>query len=290
MAAEYQDRINITPAEVDAELARYAQGADKPHYLVSEIFFTVDNPDKDAEALKTAQSVEEQLKSGGNFALVARQFSQSPSAASGGDIGWVHEGQLASELNETLTKMAVNTLSPPIRSIGGYYILALRARQEPLGTKIDTPAEAPITPDSTLSLARLLLPLGASPTKEVVESAMKIANSLRAGYGGCDMLQKLPQQLQGAVYMNLGNMKVGDLSPEIQKALAATHSGEAAVPFLSEAGVELIGRCDKKIVIQTAYVMPTREDVENQLFQQQISAMARRYMRDLRRGVDVEVR
>src|SRR6185503_20388103 len=49
VAQEYQERINISPAEVDSELARYAQGADKPHYLVSEIFFTVDNPDKDAE-------------------------------------------------------------------------------------------------------------------------------------------------------------------------------------------------------------------------------------------------
>lgn len=290
VSQEYQDRINISPAEVDAELSRYAEGADKPHYLVSEIFFTVDNPDKDAEALKTAQSVEEQLKSGGNFALVARQFSQSPSAASGGDIGWVHEGQLATELNAALTKMTVNSVSAPIRSIGGYYIISLRARQEPMGTKIAAAAEASTGPDSTLPLSRLLLPVGGSPSKEVVESAMKIANNLRAAYQGCEMLQKIPAQITGAVYMNLGDMKVGDLSPEIQKALAATHSGEAAAPFLSAAGVELIGRCDKKVVVQTAYVMPTRQDVENQLFQQQISAMARRYMRDLRRGVDVEVR
>ncbi len=290
VSQEYQDRINISPAEVDAELSRYAEGADKPHYLVSEIFFTVDNPDKDAEALKTAQSVEEQLKSGGNFPLVARQFSQSPSAASGGDIGWVHEGQLAPELNGALTKMTVNTVSEPIRSIGGYYIISLRARQEPMGTKITAAAEASTGADSTLPLSRLLLPVGGSPSKEVVESAMKIANNLRAAYQGCEMLQKVPAQITGAVYMNLGNMKVGDLSPEIQKALAATHSGEAAVPFMSEAGVELIGRCDKKVVVQTAYVMPTRQDVENQLFQQQISAMARRYMRDLRRGVDVETR
>ncbi|MES2294466.1 MAG: peptidylprolyl isomerase [Pseudomonadota bacterium] len=290
VSQEYQDRINISPAEVDAELSRYAEGADKPHYLVSEIFFTVDNPDKDAEALKTAQSVEEQLKSGGNFALVARQFSQSPSAASGGDIGWVHEGQLATELNAALTKMTVNSVSSPIRSIGGYYIISLRARQEPMGTKIAAAAEASTGPDSTLPLSRLLLPVGGSPSKEVVESAMKIANNLRAAYQGCEMLQKIPAQITGAVYMNLGDMKVGDLSPEIQKALAATHSGEAAAPFLSAAGVELIGRCDKKVVVQTAYVMPTRQDVENQLFQQQISAMARRYMRDLRRGVDVEVR
>ncbi|MBS0282743.1 MAG: peptidylprolyl isomerase [Proteobacteria bacterium] len=290
VSQEYQDRINISPADVDAEMARYAEGADKPHYLVSEIFFPVDNPDKDAEAHKTALSVEEQLKTGGNFALVARQFSQSPSAASGGDIGWVHEGQLAPELNAALTKMTVNTLSPPIRSIGGYYIISLRARQEPLGTKIAAPQEAATGPDSTLPLARLLLPLGANPSKDVITSAMKIAVNLRNAYSGCEMLEKMPAQLSGAVYMNLGNMKVGDLSPEIQKALAATHSGEAAMPFVSDAGIELIGRCDKKVVVQTAYVMPTRQDVENQLFQQQISAMARRYMRTLRRGVDVEVR
>src|ERR1700733_10082983 len=67
---------------------RYAAGADKPHYLVSEIFFRVDNPDKDADALKDAQSVEAQLKTGGVFAMVAHQFSQSPSAAAGGDIGY----------------------------------------------------------------------------------------------------------------------------------------------------------------------------------------------------------
>jgi peptidyl-prolyl cis-trans isomerase SurA len=287
---EYEDRINITPGEVDAELTRYAEGADKPHYLVSEIFIQVDNPDKDADALKDAQSVETQLKSGGNFGMVAHQFSQSPSAAAGGDIGWVHEGQLAAELNAALKKMTVNAVSEPIRSIGGYYILGLRARQEPLGTKIDTPTEAAITPDSMLSLSRLLLPLGPSPSKDNMDSASKIAANVRAAFNGCDMLSKMPEQLKGAVYMNLGNMRVGDLSPEIQKALTSTHSGEMAQPFISAAGVEMIARCDKKIVVQTAYAIPSRQDVENMLFDQQISAMARRYMRDLRRGVDVEVR
>ncbi|HEX4118236.1 MAG TPA: peptidylprolyl isomerase [Rhizomicrobium sp.] len=287
---EYEDRINITPEEVNEELQRYAEGADKPHYLVSEIFFQVDNPDKDADALKDAKSVEAQLKTGGNFAMVAHQFSQSPSAAAGGDIGYVYEGQLAPELNAALTKMAVNTVSDPIRSIGGYYILALRARQEPLGTKINTAQEDAVTDDSVLPLARLLLPLGAGSTKEMVDSAGKIAANVRASFNGCDALSKLPEELKGSVYMNLGSMRVGDLSPEIQKALASTRSGEMAQPLMSTQGVELIARCDKKIVVQTAYKMPTRQDVENMLFDQQISAMARRYMRDLRRGVDVEVR
>lgn len=290
VSAKYQGQIHITPAEVNAELDRYAQGANKPHYLVSEIFIPVDNPDKDAEAHKDAENVEAQLKSGGDFATVAHQFSQSPSAAAGGDIGWIYEGQLAPELNAALKKMKVHTITPPIRSIGGYYILALRAKQEPMGTKIVNHAEVAVGPDTTLPLARLLLPLGPSPSKEMLESAMKIATNLRAHFSGCDMLANVPKKLQGAVFMNLGEMKVGDLSPAIQKALAATQSGEAAPPFQSEAGVELIARCDKRVTVQTAYKMPTRQQVEDQLFQEQISAMARRYMRDLRRGADVEVR
>jgi peptidyl-prolyl cis-trans isomerase SurA len=95
---------------------------------------------------------------------------------------------------------------------------------------------------------------------------------------------------QGALYMDLGNMKPSDLSPDIQKALAQTHPGDATVPILSEAGVEIIARCDKRVEVQTAYVMPTRQQVEEELFDQQISALANRYMRDLKRDADVEVR
>ena len=40
----------------------------------------------------------------------------------------------------------------------------------------------------------------------------------------------------------------------------------------------------------TAFTMPTRDDVEKQLFEEQISVLARRYLRDLRRDADVETR
>ena len=126
--------------QVTAELQRYAEGADKPHYLVSEIFLPVDNPDKDAEVLKDAQNrrgpAQDRARSfrHGRPSVQPESRPRRRAAISAG----CYEGQLAPELNAALTKMAVNTVSPPIRSVGGYYILALRARQEPLGTKIDT--------------------------------------------------------------------------------------------------------------------------------------------------------
>ncbi|HEY4078061.1 MAG TPA: peptidylprolyl isomerase [Rhizomicrobium sp.] len=288
---EYGDRVNVTPEMVDAELARNAEGANKPHYHVMEIFLPVDNPEQDAKVKKDAEEVLNQLHQGAPFPMVARQFSQHPTAATGGDMGWIHEGQLAPELNADLSKMEPNSISQkPIRSIGGYYILGLRERQEPMGTKIAEAPTGPTGPTGTLPLARLLFPVNPGGPKAEIQQIMTVAAQIAERYGDCDTLDKMHQKMNGTVFMKLGDTKLADLSPQIQKALAGTHPGEAAAPFASEAGIELIARCDKKVVQQTAYVMPTRQQIEDQLFQNQISALARRYLRDLKRDANIQVR
>ncbi|HEX4028149.1 MAG TPA: peptidylprolyl isomerase [Rhizomicrobium sp.] len=287
---EYGDDVNITPATVDAELARYAEGANKPHYHVLEIFLPVDNPEQNDKVKKDAEEVEHQLHQGAPFPVVARQFSQHPTAATGGDMGWVNTGQLAPELDSALAKMEAGAISDPIRSTGGWYVLGLRERQEPLGTKIADVPTGPTGPAGTLPLARLLFPVGGHPPKDQLEQIMTVANQIQQHYAGCGQLDELHNKMTGTVYMDLGDAKLSDLSPQIQDAMKSTRPGEAAAPFLSEAGIELIGRCDKRIEVKTAYVMPTRQQVEDQLFQNQIATLARRYLRDLKRDANIQVR
>ena len=287
---EYSDRVNVTPEMVDAEMARYAEGANKPHYHVMEIFLPVDNPEQDAKVKKDAEEVENQLHQGAPFPMVARQFSQHPSAATGGDMGWINEGQLAPELNVALGKMEVGAVSDPVRSTGGYYILGLRERQEPLGTKIADAPTGPTGPAGTLPLARLLFPVDPHAPKAQLEEIVKVANQIQQHYASCGQLDELHKKMNGTVYMDLGNAKLAELSPQIQEAMKNSRPGEAAQPFMSEAGIELIGRCDKRIEVKTAYVMPTRQQVEDQLFQTQIAALARRYLRDLKRDANIQVR
>jgi peptidyl-prolyl cis-trans isomerase SurA len=287
---EYGDDVNITPVMVSAELQRYAEGANKPHYHVLEIFLPVDNPEQNDKVKKDAEEVEHQLHQGAPFTVVARQFSQHPTAATGGDMGWVNAGQLAPELDGALAKMEIGAISDPIRSTGGWYVIALRDRQEPLGTKIADVPTGPTGPAGTLPLARLLFPTGAHPSKEELDQVMNVANQIQQHYSGCSQLDELHKKMSGTVYMDLGDAKLSDLSPQIQEAMKAAKPGEAAVPFLSEAGVELIGRCDKRVEVKTAYVMPTRQQVEDQLFQNQIATMARRYLRDLKREANIQVR
>ncbi len=295
---EYSDRINITPQDIDDELARAKEGADKPHYLVAEIFLAVENPDQDEKVHKSADDLVTQMQNGAPFQTIARQFSQSPSAAQGGDIGWVHDGQLTTELNEPLRKLAPGGVTPPIRSAGGYYILTLRQRQEGEGTKV-APAAPPPAPDKPshpgyLPLARFLLPLPPKSPKDYVDKAVEFAARVRSQNPSCEQLQKLSTSVKGSVYMKLGEMRLTDLGPEIQSELAKTQTGEATAPIRSAAGIEIIARCEKqapKPVEQLApYRTPTRDEVERRLFQQQISMLARRYIRDLRREANVETR
>lgn len=287
---EYGDRVNVTPEMVATEMARYAEGANKAHYRVMEIFLPVDNPEQDAKVKKDAEEVERQLHQGAPFAVVARQFSQHPTAATGGDMGWINEGQLAPELDAALKKLEVGDMSAPIRSTGGYYVLGLRERQEPLGTKIADAPTAGAGPTGTLPLARLLFPVDPGTPKAQLEEIMRVAVTIQQRYQGCKQLDELHTKMTGTVYMDLGDAKLSDLSPQIQEAMKSTKPGEAAAPFQDEAGIELIGRCDKRVEIKTAYVMPTRQAIEDQLFQNQIAALARRYLRDLKRDANIQVR
>jgi len=282
------DRVHVSQLDVDDELARLKRGADKPHYLVSEIFQAVDTPEQDAKVKKDMESLKAQLDAGAPFAAVARQLSQNPTAAQGGDIGIVQDGQLPPELDKALLKMHAGDISEPIRATGGYYILQLRVVQLPQGAKV--PQEAPTStgPAGTLPLTRIFLPMPPKPSKDLLERAGQAAAVMRAQIQNCSSAKQVAEKLPGAHFMNLGDMKISDLNAEMQAAIQQAGPGGVTPPLVSAVGIELIIRCDKRPPQVEAYRVPSREQIENQLYEEQISTLARQYLRDLRRDADVE--
>jgi peptidyl-prolyl cis-trans isomerase SurA len=119
---------------------------------------------------------------------------------------------------------------------------------------------------------------------------MKVGTQISQHISACQQLPKIQAQIRGSVYQNLGDMKLKDLSEQMQAELAKTQPGQPTAPFVDSAGIEVIMRCDKAQPKLEAYHVPTRKEVEEQLFDQQVTAFARRYMRDLRRQADVEIR
>lgn len=290
----YAGRVQISPEAVDAEMARIKESAHKAHFAVLEIFLAVDNPDQDDKIKKKAEDLETQIKGGASFPQLARQFSQSPSAAQGGDIGVVYDGQLAPELNAALASMKTGDMSPPIRSIGGYYILVLRQRYEPAGTKLEDDKPETVGLPATVPLGRLLLRLPPKPTADYMEKVMQIAHQIQSAVAqapqSCEFAAKVPSQAPGVLYLPLGQTRVADLNDQARAALEKTELGGVAAPFRSDAGIEIFVRCETKVAKKVSFPVPTREQIENQMFSEQISALARRYQRDLKRSANIETR
>jgi peptidyl-prolyl cis-trans isomerase SurA len=82
-----------------------------------------------------------------------------------------------------------------------------------------------------------------------------------------------------------------DLSEQIQSEVARTGPGQVSSPFVvSGIGIEVIARCDAAPVRTEVWQLPTRDQVEDQLFQEKIASMARGYLARLRRNADVQDR
>jgi peptidyl-prolyl cis-trans isomerase SurA len=190
-----------------------------------------------------------------------------------------------------LKTMNVGDVSEPIRAAGGYYVIVLHDRQQPVGTKIaEAPQQDPSIPAGSLPLVRVLFPIGSKPDKALSERAIQVAAVVRSRIHGCEGARDAVSKMPGVVYMNLGTMKLTDLSAELQSAIAKTPSGGITDPLVSSAGVELIVRCDKAVPKESVMVIPTKDQIEEQLYEQQMTVLARRYLRDLRREADVETR
>ncbi|MEJ1968927.1 MAG: hypothetical protein WDN03_09915 [Rhizomicrobium sp.] len=159
-----------------------------------------------------------------------------------------------------------------------------------MGTHIPDPSE--VKPVGPLTVARLLLPIGPTPKKDLLDNVSKLAMQIHDHINGCEMLPKLQEQVHGLIVQDIQKMglKITDLSPDIQDSIAKTGPGQATMPFKSPAGIEMMVRCDKRAPVRTAYTLPSRQQVEENLFDAQITQLSRRYLRDLRRSANVEVK
>jgi len=95
------------------------------------------------EALEKIKMVEDKLKNGVDFEVLARQYSDdSASAASGGDLGYISKGQMIEEFEEALFSMDVGEVSEIVETKYGFHIIKVFDRQEEYIQKFDEVEES----------------------------------------------------------------------------------------------------------------------------------------------------
>jgi peptidyl-prolyl cis-trans isomerase SurA len=270
----YGQRLTVGEDQVKAFQKHLEAEADKPQYQISEVFVDAARAGGIAAAQQGATQLLGQLQKGAPFAAVARQFSNTPSAANGGDVGWISPGEMPPEVDRALENLRPGQLSGAITVKDGVYIIYLKDKRAGGASTM-----------VTLKQVAISLPKGANETQIAAANAKLL--ELRPKLSGCDNLEAQAAKVPGAVSGDLGEAETKDLAPAFRDAADALKVGEVSAPIRTEVGLHLIAVCGRRHGGASAM---TSEQIENRLYGQELSMIAKRQLRDLRNSATIETR
>ncbi len=269
----YGTRVRVGNNQITMQLQRLKATADKPRFLVSEIFLDSSRAGGMSEAVSGAHQLITQIQQGAPFAPVARQFSSAPSAATGGDMGWVSTAELQPELIAALEQMRPGQLSEPIPVNDGVYVIQLREKRTGGGSLM-------------VSLKQAAVRLPADAPADQLATATRTLQDFRASSGAsCADLETKAAGVAGVVASDLGESDVNDLSADFRAPAEALQPNQFSDPIRTPVGLHLIMLCGRH---QTEAKTPSKDEIENKLYAEQLSMLARRYLRDLRNSATIE--
>jgi peptidyl-prolyl cis-trans isomerase SurA len=270
----YGSRIAIGDDQIKAYQQRMEAEAGKPQYQVNEIFIDAARAGDMNAATAAAQQLIDQIHKGAPFAAVARQFSNSPSAANGGEVGWITPGEMPTEVDQALENLRPGQISAPIPVKDGVYVILLRDRRAGGATTV-----------VDLKQAAIALPKDATDT-QVSDAQAKLV-ALKATLNGCDNIAVEGAKVDGVVTGDLGEAETKDLAPAFRDAAEKLEVGQVSDPIRTDAGLHLVALCSRHL---GGAQMLTKDEVENRLFGQELAMIAKRQLRDLRNSATIESR
>lgn len=128
--SRFSGRVEPAESEIDAELAQRGAAA-STEYRISEIGLPLQGDGRtEAETRALADRLSDTLSQGGDFQEAVARYSESPSAAHGGEVGWVTTAIMPAELRQTLAAMQIGQVSRPIQVSGGISILKVEDKRQ----------------------------------------------------------------------------------------------------------------------------------------------------------------
>lgn len=269
-------QVNITEQEIDEAIAKLKANAGQTEDLIAEILVPVDSPDQEEPQRQLALRIIEQIRGGANFPALAHQFSRGTTAANGGEVGWVQRGTLNEETEAAIAKMTKGTISDPIRTIGGWQIVALRDTR-----RISLPGAE----DSRVTLKQLLLPLSANAPEAEIAAAVAKAGEARTSIRTCDDVEAVAAKYEAPGSGSLGTLRLGDLPEAFRQAVMPLAVNQTSQPVRASRAVHIFTLCAKEEAGGL-----NRNEVRQSIFARRAELMAQRYIRELRRDATIEFR
>jgi peptidyl-prolyl cis-trans isomerase C len=114
-----------TRAYYDANQAAFKQPEQaKASHILIKVGPQADEPQK-AAARKKIEEIQQKVKKGDDFAALAKEFSEGPSSAKGGDLGYFRKGQMMKPFEEAAFALKPGEVSDIVETSFGYHLIKL---------------------------------------------------------------------------------------------------------------------------------------------------------------------
>lgn len=273
VGGRFNTRARVSRAQVEQALRQLSEAASRPQYLIGEIYIEASRVGGQQAAINGAEQLVAQMVQGAPFQAVARQFSAAPSAARGGDAGWIVQGTVQPALQTALDTLQVGQLSRPIAVEGGVYIIYMRDKRSGAAT-------------SLVSLRQAMIELPETASEAEVAAATARLTTLRPQLT-CDNLLQRTSSEAGLLGSDLGEADVANLAPQFQQVASTAEVGTVSAPVRTPLGLHLVAVCGRRV---GGADVPSYREVESRLQNQNLAMLARRYIRDLRADALIEVK
>lgn len=275
---EIFSKIQVSEDQINEMESRINLSKGKFRLRLSEIFLAIDNPELATTIHNEALRILADLNEGADFGGMARQFSQGASTYQSGNLGWVLEDQLMPEIANEISNLKSGQLSNIISVPGGYYIIFLHERRtiggiDPLNTVVH--------------LKQVVITISKNATELEISNVRKNAELLSMELNNCQKMDEKIDEINNSESGDVGTLRIGDMPKQFQDIILPLKVGVASSPIESEVDFRIYMLCDR---IEPNPDIPTRDEIRESIWNQQVEMLTRRLMRDLRRSSVIDVR
>ena len=133
---EIRRRVSVSPNEILNYYESHKEEFKEPKKVkLRSLLIRISEKRPKQKALKLARQMHNRLKEGGDFDLLAKEYSDGPYAESGGDMGWVKEGELMERINDLVFSLDENEISGVLETDLGFHIFKVEEKMPPKATK-----------------------------------------------------------------------------------------------------------------------------------------------------------
>ena len=264
-AGKFFYRARPTVKEVDLAYQRSLNQLSQQQYLLDEIILAVGSVLEDNLKAQQASNIINQLYSGADFDILARNISDATTARQGGKRGWVAHGELPEALRQIIATMPLGSItSKPVRLQVGYGIYQLKDKRTP-------------EHDYRQNLDYQLYTFGNGK-----KSQLYAAKFSQEGAFACQQTDKKSQ------YQQTDFSSDASLLPEIlQNQLASLQEGQKSEAFFYEKEWVIIGLCARH---ETGVAPIKRDDIYNKIAFERLNQYVIQHFSQKRREAFIDLK